>query len=205
MSFFSKIRSPRPEPATLTPGDYLLEIDILGAVSRTTVLAALYNAGFRDFHLDAGFAGINSAYGEGEPRKGAKTRIVSTLTEPAILAHIPDKIRWTLVHKLKVSPNIERATQIGGVRTAFELETGKSYESRLLTRNKQFPTREIVWTTLRMLGHEPVKLVEMKRQVRLPNQPGSLWSEWLAWTKWTGPRTPSMQSASLVFDEIVEM
>lgn len=199
-------------PAVLTPGDYLLELETAKAVSQNLVLMALHNAGFRDFHVDPGFKRTPDPrpqiLGRREDEENNRTRIVSTLVEHAQIAHIPGKVRWTLVHRLRVNPRMERATKIGGLSDGrpLSLATGTTYESRLLTRNKpDFPTMERVWTELRKMGHEPLKLVEMKRQMRLPQQPGGLWSEWLSWTRWLGNTGNYVQQPSIVFDEIVSL
>lgn len=214
---------PEPRPAVLAPGNYLLELEMIRAVGRSTILTALYNAGFRDFHLDHSFGGTSSAFGEGMPAMGSKTRVVASLTEPAQLAHIPGKVKWTLVHKLRVNPRVEQAAKIGGAAQMIPLLTGRIYESRILTNNKIFrspkpasieevPPDQMtdqmkgrVWTALRMLGHEPLKLVEMRRQLRLPNKPGAMWSEWLAWTRWSEQSGAYVQHPALVVDEIAAM
>jgi hypothetical protein len=52
-----------------------------------------------------------------------------------------------------------------------------------------------------MMGCEPLKLVELKRQSRVPGQPNSC-SEWLGFAKWLGLSGRYMQPQGMIFEEM---
>lgn len=185
------------DPAVLAPGDYLLELEMIRAIRAIHFLSALTSAGLSDFLVDDGYRDVL-------PAQGTKVRLLARVNQPAQLSHVPGTLKWTLVHQLRLPREKNRGAPCPPPPRTLAMKVGQSYEHRLLTENRTFPTRERVWTSLRLLGHEPLKLVRLKNLVHLPRRPRD-WSEWIAWTRWTEPSKIVQQHPLLVIEDTEEL
>jgi hypothetical protein len=112
-----------------------------------------------------------------------------------------DVIEWTFVRRLTVNPFDDLNLQI----RAFDLRPTRTYEFRLLARDRTTPQKEDVKTALQNMGFAPMKIALIKRNIRLPNRPGTDLSLWYGVGQWLKVTSAITSDDPLFFEEMKEV
>jgi len=112
----------------------------------------------------------------------APVGVIVRLDAPIELRPVP-WATWQTVQRLNADP-------FGDLALAFaprRLDPGKSYEMRLIARDKTSPTSDVIRTQLEAIGFSPVTLHAIRRNMRLPGRPNTSVSLWWATGTYRGP------------------
>lgn len=132
--------------------------------------------------------------------EGYRMRFIGRLSH-AMPVMNTGKMTWLYIKRLVVDPFAELTLSR---MKPWKLEPGKTYEFRLLARDRSAPRAEDIKKRLGEMGFAPMKLSALKHNIRLPRRPTSL-SLWFGIGQWM--HSPSVVTVEdpLYFEEVQDI
>jgi len=127
-------------------------------------------------------------------------RVLARLDRPIALNDSPH-MRWLFVKALS-SPLL--SGDLAFQSNPHPLRQGSIYELRFLSRAKSNPSRESVKQTLTEMGFQPVKLLAIKRNMKLPRRPASL-TLWYGMAVWNRADSVIVNDDPFFFETVKEI
>lgn len=127
-------------------------------------------------------------------------RILARLDRPIALNDTP-YMRWLFVKALSV-PLL--SADLAFQSNPHPLKPGRLYEIRFLSRAKSNPTRDSVKQSLTDMGFQPLKLLAIKRNMKLPNRPASL-TLWYGMAVWNRADSVIVHDDPFFFETVKEI
>jgi hypothetical protein len=121
-------------------------------------------------------------------------RVTAKLSQPIAARNLPG-LWWRSIHKLALDPTESVPFHV----TPQRLLRGKTFDMRLLSRDKTAAQRGDVVALLQHMGFDPVDALLVRRNLRVPGRPGTSLSEWLAVGTWIRPDSYSTADDPLLF------
>jgi hypothetical protein len=130
-------------------------------------------------------------------------RFLARLTKPVVAQNAPGSW-WKKVQRL----SLDSDQPLNFQSVPFTLDTGKTYDLRLLSRDRTAKHRGDVATLLESMGgprgsFQVDWLMLRRRDMRVPRSTSST-SEWLAGATWTGPRSVITREEPFHFADLKE-
>lgn len=140
-----------------------------------------------------------SVSGNVDPGK-TRARFVGRLERP-ISINDAAGMRWLFVKRLGVPTFSDLTLQY----TPFVLKTGSVYEFRMLSRTRSAATREQVREGLATMGFQPMKLLALKLNMRLPGRPGASLTLWYGIGQWARADSMVVNDDPFFFENVKEV
>ena len=128
-----------------------------------------------------------------------RVRFIGHLASPLPVTP-PEGMAWVYVRRLSVTPFRDLTLTL----RPWQLQSGRTYEFRILVRDRAAPTAEDIKQRLGEMGFAPMKLALVKRNIRLPRRPTSL-SLWYGIAQWMGAPSVVTVEDPLYFEEMQEV
>lgn len=135
-----------------------------------------------------------------EPRPDVlRFRFVGRIASPIRLVDTP-LVRWIYVQSSRIDLLADPWT---GPFADVLLEKGKLYEARFLARTRNQPTRRSVCEALSAMRFRPLKVTQLRRNIKIPGHPGSNMVQWFAVARWEGPRSYVCGEDPMFFEHVL--
>lgn len=187
--------------ATLTAGDYLLELELGARTPIAALLAGLERLGLHRAALDT------------PPRAShvdARIQVTGRLLQPLIVRNIP-RLRWVAARRL----NVNLGAPLRGTLDPVTLLSEQVYETRFLTRmvrksdlelyanTPRDPLHLLVTDKLAEGGWETIALSLLHDDVRAKNLPYASMTLWFGLLRWTGPESFVTDDGPINFEDVI--
>lgn len=159
----------------LAAGKYFVELEIDRPCPPSALEAGLTQMGWEPIALDQ----------SGTPKEPLRhVRFVAELRRPIQMIDLPE-LRWAWAELIHT--DVFSDLQYGELEP-HELKQGHTYELRFTARMKAHPSQKAVGDELIKMGFAPdARLVSLRRDMRVPDRPGTSTSLWFAIARWDGP------------------
>lgn len=181
----------------IEPGDYLVEMELGGEIAKEDLLAGLARIGWQGPPDDPDRLPID---GPVPDVFTGLVRFVGALRQTIVLHDTP-LVRWTFVHRATFPVfNSFRFTF-----RMFPLRRAQRYEMRFLVRMRTAPTRDAVAALLEKMGFQVEKISLLKKDMRLPDRPGSQISHWYGIGRWSLASAYVVEDDPLFFEDLAAL
>lgn len=188
--------------AVLSPGDYLIELELGARASVDDLVEGFRALGFTRACFDCSPRATHLPAGP--------VHVAARLGSPLTTRSIP-RLRWTAARRL----NVDLGAPLRLTLEPFPLASEQVYEVRLLTRMLQKKdlerygrtskdaVRAFVTEKLAEGGWETIALTLLHDDVRAKDRPHSSMSLWFGLLRWTGPESFVTDDPPFHFEDVI--